>query len=129
MNIIKEKLLLCMEQNSETGALEYFLIANRHRYFLNDDLQIIVGEQEVFFDMPTLTDTEMRLKAVEQMRKRQKNIRAEAQRKVAELDEKIQKLLLLEHKADDQGSLHPVPEGAVGAGGPPVWPADDGPPF
>lgn len=101
MNIIKEKLLLCMEMKE--GKLEYFLIAQRHRWSLYDDAQVIIGDQEVFFEMPTLTDTEVRLKAVEQMRERQKNVRAEAAVKIAELDEKIQKLMLLEHKPESEG--------------------------
>ena len=94
---MKTKMLVYCELNKE-GQLEYFLVNPRHRWATNDDTQIKLDEIFVTFQPPPISENELRQKAITQLRERQNNIRAEATKKIAELDVQIEKLLLIEHK-------------------------------
>lgn len=99
---MKETMLLYVEAGeADPSKLTFFLVNQRHRWMTYDDRQIKIAEDvEVEFEPPQMTEKELRLKAVEQLRERQLQVRAEAQKRIGDIDEQINKLLLIEYKPE-----------------------------
>lgn len=99
---MKEKLTLCVEHDENTpGRLKFFLISPRHEWYLHDNKQIKIAKDiEVEYEPPQMSEDELRLKAVEQLRDRQKRVRADASKAIADLDEQINKLMLITYQPE-----------------------------
>lgn len=77
------------------------LVPPEKKWWMNDD-DVKIGTETVTYHPPeNMSREEMARKAVETLRDRQKQIQAEAQRKVMKLQERINNLLQLTHQPEE----------------------------
>lgn len=82
------------DSESKSGML-FFLVPDHMRYWTSSS-DVRIGQTEVLFDIPDdLSEDQLREKAIETFRDKQKEIRAQAHKEVIELEEKIRELQLL----------------------------------
>jgi hypothetical protein len=87
------------DKNSPDG-MSLYIVAKRHEYYPSDE-HIKLAEVLVHYDPPNeFSRDKMILKAIQTLRDKQDRIIAEAQKHKMELQQKIDKLLLLDHKHD-----------------------------
>ena len=92
---IKQNLFVHAEKDHETGGHELVL----HYSDMSQYGYIFIGEVEVSVDYDLPDNFNYTQAEIDVLRKEQKRIHAEAQNKITRIEEKIQSLLCIEHKA------------------------------
>jgi len=88
-------------QNSDKG-FDFKLIPKNKAYWMTDG-DVNMGEVEVHFDPPADLDHQtLALKAIETLREKQADARAECEMRIKDLDEKIEKLLMITHQPEEE---------------------------
>ena len=88
--------LFVRPDSTADSGMEFFVVPEHMRYWASGNDNVRIGETDVLFSIPdNLSEDELRQKAIETFRDKQKEIRAKAHKQVAELEEKIRELMLL----------------------------------
>lgn len=92
------KLYIRPDRDEEQG-FKYFLLDPAFGYQWTQEADIEIGEVAVQFIIPEmLTDDDLRLKAIETLKKKQEAIKANAYKEIQGLQERIDKMMLLTHQ-------------------------------
>ena len=95
----KMHLFVRPDSGADSG-MEFFLVPEHMRYWAGSS-SVRIGETDVVFSIPdNLSEDEMRQKAIETFRDKQKEIRAQAHKEVEELEQKIRELTLLTYQPE-----------------------------
>ena len=112
-NMIEQEMLTYMRANSDAEEGFVYVNLTKDYKFMSRDEDILL--QEVTVKIPTPSKyslDDLRKMAIDSMREKQSEARAEAEKKCLELQGKIDKLLLLEYKPEvNQSSPEPEDDG------------------
>ena len=100
-----ETMHLFLEPNKKAESpndspFNFFLVSSRHKWYMNDDEQIRIDDVEVSYSVPThIGEDDLAVAAIKQLKERQEKVRADAHRRVEEIEEHISRLSLLTHQS------------------------------
>jgi len=105
-----ENMLLVVEANSENeSGVSFFLANTRHEWWLDDEA-VKVSTVKITYEYPdSLSEDEFRVMAIKTLRDKQDRVIAEAQLTKVDLQNKIDKLLMLTHQPA-ASELEPAPD-------------------
>jgi len=99
---MKEKMILFAESDNDSeSGIHLFLVPERWEFLPSDEC-IKLETVDVYYEASVNTTSEaLRLKAIETLRDKQQRVIAEAEKKRAELEKKIEALLLLTYNQEE----------------------------
>lgn len=103
---INKKMCLYARPNDDSeSGFDWLLIEERHRWFMNDHDVMMDTVVVEFFPPEDMSTDEITMKAIETMREKQKQIRADANMRVNKLEAKINNLLRITHQPEQSENI------------------------
>ena len=95
-----ETMLICVRHNIFEDKMEHFLHKEHEEWRLSDG-EFSIGKTLVEYNLPDLVDSELRKKAIETLKVKQKRVMAEAEQTKMLLEKQIETLLCITHVSPD----------------------------
>jgi len=103
--IVDQKMFLYARPNEDAeNGFQLILVTEQFRYYMHDENVLLDTVVVEYMPPVDLSYEQMIVKAVQTLRDKQKQILAESHRKIAQLDEKINKMLLLTDQSKSDSS-------------------------